>query len=368
MNMKGTLINTTSSDQAHQWQQLQQWFPASTASVGLDQVRAAIDQKTKPPGSLGQLELIAAQLALLQNTLTPSVNNTRIIVFGADHGIAEEGVSAFPSEVTAQMMANFANGGAAVSVLSKANGTSVEVVDAGVNGDLSQLASVINAKVAAGTANFSTTAAMNTAELQVALDVGKQAVQRAMDNNTDCIGLGEMGIANTSSASAIVALLLDVPASTVTGRGTGVDDEALRHKTNVIQNAIELHRPACGDVLSTLQYVGGFEIAAITGAILEASKHQLPVLVDGFICTAAALAAVRYEPATRACLLFAHQSAESGHAVVLDALQATPMLKLQMRLGEGSAAALAYPLLRSACAMMTNMSTFADAGVSDKPK
>jgi len=317
---------------------------------------------------LGQLVLIAAQLALLQNSLTPSINNARIIVFGADHGVACEGVSAFPSEVTAQMMANFANGGAAVSVLSAANSIEVEVVDAGVKCDLTHLASVVHAKVALGTANFSNTPAMTPSQLQSALDVGKQAVMRAKGNNIDCIGLGEMGIANTSSASAIIALLMNLPAADVTGRGTGVDDKALQHKCSVIQNAIHLHRAQCRNALSTLQHVGGFEIAAMTGAILEAFKHQLPVLIDGFISTAAALVAIKHEPMARSILLFAHQSAESGHTIVLDALEAEPILKLDMRLGEGSAAALAYPLLRSACAMMTNMSTFADAGVSEKPK
>lgn len=336
--------------------------------ITCDQVRSAIDQKTKPPGSLGQLELIAAQLSLLQNSLTPHISNARIIVFGADHGVADESVSAFPTEVTAQMMANFARGGAAVSVLSATNGIEVEVVDAGVKSNLSHLTTIIHSKVAAGTANFSKTAAMNKTQLQSALDVGELAVQRAITNHIDCIGLGEMGIANTSSASAIIALLLNLPASEVTGRGTGIDDKTLRHKNTVIQNAINLHRTQCNDALSTLQHVGGFEIVAITGAILEASKHQIPVLVDGFISTAAAFAAVQHDPTVRSCLLFAHQSAESGHRLVLDALEAQPILKLDMRLGEGSAAALAYPLLRSACAMMSNMSTFADAGVSEKPE
>lgn len=330
-------------------------------------MREAIDQKTKPTGSLGQLELIAAQLALLQNTMTPTVDKARIVVFGSDHGIADEGVSAYPSEVTAQMMENFTTGGAAVSVISKLNGIEVEVIDAGVKNDLTHLTSVVHAKIAAGTSNFSISPAMSANQLQLALDIGKHAVQRAQTSHIDCIGLGEMGIANTSSASAIIALLLGASVKEATGRGTGIDDKALLHKRRIIQDAINLHCSKCTDALSTLKHVGGFEIAAMTGAMLQASQYRLPVLVDGFISTAAALVAVEHEPAVRPCLLFAHQSAESGHAMVLNALDAKPILQLDMRLGEGSAAALAYPLLRAACAMMTNMSTFADAGVSDKP-
>lgn len=287
-------------------------------------------------------------------------------MFGADHGIADEGVSAFPAEVTAQMMANFANGGAAVCVIGAANGIQVEVVDAGVNNDLTELPNIVHAKVANGTHNFAKTPAMNSTQLQTALTVGKHAVSRAKSDNMDCIGLGEMGIANTSSASAISALLLNLPVNDTTGRGTGVDDNALLHKRSVIQNAIDLHRSNCTDALSTLQHVGGFEIAAMAGAMLEAHKLQLPVIVDGFISSAAALVAMQHEPAVRSCLLFAHQSAESGHVALLNAMSAQPMLKLDMRLGEGSAAALAYPLLKAACAMMTNMSTFGEAGVSNK--
>lgn len=263
------------------------------------------------------------------------------------------------------MMANFANGGAAVCVLCAANGIHVEVVDAGVKNDLTELPNIVHAKVAYGTHNFSNTAAMNSAQLQTALDVGKQAVSRAKSDNMDCIGLGEMGIANTSSASAISALLLNLSVIDATGRGTGVDDDTLQHKRSVIQNAVDLHRSSCTDALSTLQHVGGFEIAAMAGAVLEAHKLKLPVIVDGFISTAAALVAIQHEPSARSCLFFAHQSAESGHVAVLNALGAQPMLKLDMRLGEGSAAALAYPLLRAACAMMT-MSTFGEAGVSNK--
>lgn len=294
------------------------------------------------------------------------MDKARVIVFGADHGIADEGVSAFPAEVTTQMMANFANGGAAVCVLAAANAIDVEVVDVGVKNDLKHLSQVIHAKVAHGTNNFLTMPAMDTAQRDAALEAGRQSVVRACEENYHCIGLGEMGIANTSSASAIIALLLDVSAQSVTGRGTGVDDAALTRKAQVIQQSIDLHRIHCQDAMSVLQHVGGFEISAMVGAMLEAGRHQMPILVDGFISSAAALVAVHHDPSVRRCMFFSHQSAESGHTQILTALEAYPLLKLDMRLGEGSACALALPLLRAACAMLTNMSTFAQAGVSDK--
>lgn len=263
-------------------------------------------------------------------------------------------------------MSNFAEGGAAVSVLAASNAMDVEVVDVGVNSDLGNLQNVMHAKVAMGTSNFSKMPAMTAEQRDAAIEVGRKSVTRARKANCSCVGLGEMGIANTSSASAIIALLLKLSAPAVTGRGTGVDDAALMHKSDVIQNAINLHRPNCHDAMDTLQHVGGFEIAAMVGAMLEAAEHNLPVLVDGFISSAAALVAVEHNPTVRRCLFFSHQSAETGHAAILDALAAYPLLTLGMRLGEGSATALTYPLLRAAAAMMTNMSTFAQAGVSDQ--
>jgi len=357
---------TDLTTQAEQWQQLNRWFANSSVAVKCNDVQIAIDQKTKPQGSLGQLELVAAQIALLQDSLTPKLEKSKVIVFGADHGIADEGVSAFPSEVTAQMMANFSQGGAAVSVLAAANAVDVEVVDVGVKCDLKHLPGIVHNKVANGTCNFSKKPAMDIAQRDVAIEAGRQSVTRARKQHYDSIGFGEMGIANTSSASAIIALLLDLPAQRVTGLGTGVDDTALTHKSEVIQSAIDLHRAHCLDPMSILQHVGGFEIASMVGAMLEAGQYQLPIIVDGFISSAAALVAVCHDPAVRRCMLFSHQSAESGHAQILASLEAYPLLKLDMRLGEGSATVLAVPLLRAACAMLTNMSTFAQAGVSDK--
>ena len=351
------------------WSELARWFGPAGNSAGplaLADVRHALDQKTKPPGSLGQLELVAAQLALLQGDLSPEVDPARVIVFGGDHGVALEGVSAYPSEVTAQMMGNFAEGGAAVCVLSAANAMEVEVVDVGVNADLSSIDSIVHAKVAMGTRNFCAEPAMTIEQCEAAIGVGGAAIDRAVQAGVRCVGLGEMGIGNTSSAAALIAQSLNLVAADVCGRGTGVDDATLARKIEVVQQAMTLHSPDCIDSLSMLRCVGGFEIAAMTGAMLRASAKGMPILVDGFISTAAALMAVQHDNAVRRCLFFSHHSSETGHRHALAALNAQPLLTLGMRLGEGSATALAYPLLRSAAAMLCKMSTFAEAGVSSR--
>ena len=350
------------------WSQLNGWFDQDATSNRLSvvDVRAALDNKTKPPGSLGQLEVMAGQLALLQNTLEPVLANGRIIVFGADHGISAEGVSAYPAAVTAQMMENFCHGGAAVCVLAASSNLSVEVVDVGVNADLSHLANVIDAKIGFGTENFIKGAAMTDKQCQAAIDHGRHAISRAHAQGINCVGIGEMGIGNTTSAATIIASILGLTASDVTGRGTGVDDKALQHKISIVQQGIDRHGKTYCNARDVLRCVGGFEIAAMTGGILEASRLDIAVLVDGFISSTAALIATQLEPGTRRNLFFSHRSQESGHARLLNALEATPILNLNMRLGEGSATALAYPLLRSAAAILTEMSTFADAGVSER--
>ena len=363
------MVDTDNQGLAAGWSNISRWFEASDDTLqplSIDVVRDALDQKTKPPGSLGQLELVAAQLAMLQGSLTPHVDPARVIVFGGDHGITAEGVSAYPAEVTAQMMRNFAKGGAAVCVLSIANSIEVEVVDVGVNADLSSLKSIVHAKVAMGSRNFSTEAAMTESECQEAMAAGAAAIDRAAESGIRCVGLGEMGIGNTSSAAAILALCLDLSAAEVCGRGTGVDNATLKHKTAVVQHAMDLHRSNCADGLSILRCVGGLEIAAITGAMLKASEIGLPILVDGFISTASALIAVQHNKTVRRCLFFSHHSSEIGHQHALASLDARPLLALDMRLGEGSATALALPLLRASAAMLSNMSTFAAAGVSSR--
>lgn len=326
--------------------------------------KSAIDNKTKPPGSLGLIEAVAIQLSTIQNSLSPTIDPARVIVFGADHGVTVEGISAYPSEVTAQMMANFAAGGAAVCVLSASASASLEVIDVGVDADLSQYESIIHQKVGRGTHNLAHTAAMSHEELDAALQVGREAVVRAASDGQRCIGLGEMGIGNTTSAAILTGLMCTPDAAVVTGRGTGLSDEQMLVKRRVIADAIARLSDMHDDPLECLREAGGFEIAALVGAMLEAPAHKLPVLVDGFIVTAAALIACRIRPVVRDVLFFAHQSAETGHRIALEELNAKPLLQLDMRLGEGSAAALAIPLLRGAATIMSDMASFADAGVS----
>lgn len=324
----------------------------------------AIDEKTKPQGSLGELETWAVRLACIQNTLTPHISRARILVFGADHGVATEGVSAYPPQVTPEMMRNFARGGAAINVLARANGLEVEVIDVGVNADLSALDGIVHAKVRAGSRNMLNEPAMTADECQAAMDIGREAVRRAAAEGVQAIGLGEMGIGNTTAAAALLSGLTGAAASETVGRGTGVDDERLAHKRDVVAAAVAKH--ATHDPARALAALGGLELAAIAGAALEAPAHGIIVVADGFISTVATLAAVRIDPNIRANLFWAHRSAEQGHGVALDALGARPMLDLRCRLGEGTGAALALPLLRSAAAILTEMATFASASVSGK--
>lgn len=326
----------------------------------------AIDNKTKPPGSLGLMEDLAVQIASIQQTYRPSVDPARIIVFGADHGVAVEGVSAFPAEVTQQMMANFAAGGAAVCVMGKSASASFEAIDVGVNGDLRALVGVVHAKVAMGTANLVVEAAMTHEQLDAALQVGREAIVRAVDDGIRCVGLGEMGIGNTTCAAILTGLLCDAAPAVVTGRGTGLDDGQLTAKQLVVERVMSRLKNQCDDPLECLREAGGFEIAALVGAMLEAPAHKMVVIVDGFIVTAAALVACRLKPSVREVLVFAHQSAETGHAIAIEKLHAKPLLNLGMRLGEGSATALALPLLRGAVAVLNDMASFSDAGVSTR--
>lgn len=333
-------------------------------AFSVEDAQHAIDNKTKPPGSLGKLEQVAVQLAQVQQTLLPEIDPARIIVFGADHGVTEEGVSAFPAEVTVQMMANFAAGGAAVCVLSANSCASLEVVDVGVNGDLTGYVNIVQDKVSAGTKNLSREAAMSSDELKAALQVGRRAVSRAASAGCRCIGLGEMGIGNTTSAAILTGLMCSAEADIVTGRGTGLADDLMPNKLRVVSESLSRLSSVVDDPMECLRQSGGLEIAALVGAMLEAPVHKLPVIVDGFIVTAAALVACKINPDVRNYLFFAHESAEAGHQVALQTLQAEPLLQLGMRLGEGSAAALAIPLLRAAAAILRDMASFTDAGVS----
>ena len=328
--------------------------------------RARQDRLTKPHGALGRLEDIAIRLAGMQGRVQPRIERVHIAVFAADHGVAEEGVSAFPQAVTVEMVRNFARGGAAISVLAREIGATLEVVNVGTIGDPGVFENVLDRRVAAGTANFCAAPAMTAAQLQTALAAGHEAAQRAANEGADLFIGGEMGIANTTAASAVACALLDLPGATLAGPGTGVDADGVRHKARTIDRALVMHRDSFSDAFDVLRCVGGFEIAALSGAFLHCAQRGVPALVDGFIATVAALATSRLVPEAGAWFFYAHRSAEPGHRHVMKALAAEPLLDLGMRLGEGSGAALAVPLLKMACALHANMATFADAGVSEK--
>jgi nicotinate-nucleotide--dimethylbenzimidazole phosphoribosyltransferase len=326
--------------------------------------RRAMDQKTKPPGSLGVLEALAVRLAVVQGTLQPEVERGRIVVFAADHGVAAEGVSAYPQVVTGEMVRNFARGGAAVNVLARAAGLQVEVVDAGVAAELGDVPGIVHASVRRGTRNLAAEPAMTADEAGAAMDAGRAAARRAAADGVRALGLGEMGIGNTTSAAALLSALTGAAPELTVGRGTGVDDDGVRRKRAVVARALALHAGTLADARGALAAVGGLEIAAIAGAALEAPAHGMAVVADGFISTVGVLAAARMDPSIAPALFFAHRSAERGHGVALDALGARPLLELDLRLGEGTGAALAIPLLRAAARVLCEMATFHEAGVS----
>lgn len=347
-----------------------QWWTQPAAQPNLSRQQAAEARQsclTKPPGSLGRLESVAIRLAALQGVETPRVERVSIHIFAADHGVAAEGVSAFPQSVTASMLDNFAAGGAAINVLARELGAKLEVVNLGTVGEVAA-SNIRHQIIAPGTTNFCAAEAMTTKQLEQALDAGQQAVERARDHKTDLFIGGEMGIANTTAATALACAVLDTPAEVIAGPGTGLDAQGVRRKVAVVERALALHRPFCHSPWDILQRLGGFEIAALSGAYVHCAQQGLPVLVDGFISSVAALLASRLCPGTEHWFLFAHASAEPGHRRVLQALHAEPLLDLGLRLGEGSGAAVAVPLLRAACALHTGMATFASAGVAEKTR
>lgn len=327
-----------------------------------------IDQKTKPLGALGRLEELALQIGSIQQTLTPSLSNPHILVFAGDHGIAAEGVSAYPQEVTWQMVMNFIQGGAAINVFCRQHSITLHVVDAGVNYDFpDNLEGLIHNKVAKGTANFAKGPAMTIAQAQQCIDSAARIVEAIHTKGCNVIGFGEMGIANTTAASALMSLFCDIPVTQCVGRGTGLNDTALQHKINVITEALKRHNKY-DTPLAQLAGFGGFEIAQIAGAMLQAAELGMVVLVDGFIATAAYLVAQAIEPAVKDYCIFCHQSQERGHTLMLQALDVKPFLDLNMRLGEGTGAAVAYPLLQSAVAFLNQMASFESAQVSEGTK
>ncbi len=331
-----------------------------------DRARARQGVLTKPPGSLGRLEELAIALSAQLATETPSVDRVHISVFAGDHGVCSEGISAFPQSVTAQMIANFARGGAAISVLAQQLGASLEVVNLGTIGDVPEdLPGVVDERLAPETGNLATEPAMNTDQVTAALNAGDRAAARAAQAGAQLFIGGDMGIGNTTSAAALACALLNRPPEQLVGPGTGLNEQGIRHKAKVITRALARHDDN-HTPLAMLASLGGFEIAALTGAFLGAAARGIPVLVDGYIVSVAALIGVLQQPALRQWLHFSHRSAEPGHRLVVDALNAEPLLDLGMRLGEGTGAAVAVPLLRAACALHKQMASFADAGVSGK--
>lgn len=321
-------------------------------------------QLTKPPGSLGKLEELAVMFSAVQKTQQPKIENIHISIFAADHGIANENVSAFPQVVTTEMIKNFSRGGAAISVLAKELNAKLEVIDLGTVVEAGKLDGVISSRIASGTENFAQQAAMSEEQLTKALNAGVSSVTRAMDSNAHVFIGGDMGIANTTSATAMACAYLNKEAIELTGPGTGLDAKGVSHKAKVIEQALIKHQANSLKAIEILRFFGGFEIAALTAAYISAAQQGLPIVIDGFIATVAALAAIKIKPGCDSWFIYAHQSHEQGHRLILEALNAEALVNLNMRLGEASGAAIVIPLLQQACALHSNMATFAEAGVS----
>ena len=321
-------------------------------------------QLTKPPGSLGKLEELAVMFSAVQKTQQPKIENIHISIFAADHGVANENVSAFPQVVTTEMIKNFSRGGAAISVLAKELNANLEVIDLGTVVEAGKLDGVISSRIAAGTENFAQQAAMSEQQLEKALNTGVSSVKRATDSNAHVFIGGDMGIANTTSATAMACAYLNKEAIELTGPGTGLDKQGISHKAKVIEQALIKHQASSLNAMDILRFFGGFEIAALTGAYISAAQQGLPIVIDGFIATVAALAAIKIKPGCDRWFIYAHQSHEQGHRLILEALNAEALVNLNMRLGEASGAAIVIPLLQQACALHSNMATFEEAGVS----
>ena len=325
-----------------------------------------IDYKTKPLGALGQLERIALQIGCIQQTLTPALRQPNIVVFAGDHGIAKEGVSPFPQEVTYQMVFNFLQGGAGINVFTRQNGMQIRVVDAGVNFDFNQHPGLIHAKVGMGTKSYLHEPAMTHIQCAEAMEKGAAIVREIHKEGCNVIGFGEMGISNTSAAAIIMSLLCDIPLEQCIGRGTGLDDKGLTKKQAILAEAIACHRGIEKTPLNVLSTFGGFEIAMMCGAMLQAAASGMIILVDGFISTAALLVASKINEHILDYCIFTHQSNEQGHHLMLSHLKAVPLLHPGMRLGEGTGAAVAYPIILSAVNFLNEMASFESAGVSNK--
>lgn len=325
-----------------------------------------LDSLTKPIGSLGRLEELAKQVAGIARDPRPKIRWKTVFTLAADHGVAKDGVSAYPPEVTPQMVLNFLRGGAGINVLARHAGAQIVVADFGVAADLGKLAGLAHCKIRPGTDSIAQGPAMSEEDALKAILAGVELVWQNVREGFGLIGTGDMGIGNTTPSSALAAVFTGLPAAEVTGRGTGIDDEAFRHKVRVIEKALTINAPEAKHPLQALAKVGGFEIAGLVGVILAGAALRIPILIDGFISGAAALVACRLAPKARGYLIASHQSVEKGHAHVLEHLELEPLLNLRLRLGEGTGAALAMPIVEAACKILDEMATFAQAGVSER--
>ncbi len=340
-----------------------QWQINPVDNAMQEKILNNINQKTKPLGALGQLETLALQIALIQKTNKLVITRPLMLVFAGDHGIADEGVSIAPSAVTQQMVLNFLAGGAAINCFCRSNDLPLKVIDAGIKFEIiPPPANLINQRIAAGTHNFSQQAAMTLAQAEQALQFGAQLAEREINNGSNLLAFGEMGIANSSSAAAILAALSNAPIANCVGLGTGINPEQLVKKITLVTKAVA--RITDKTPLNVIAEVGGFEIAQICGAMLATAKAGKMIVVDGFIVSAAALLAVQFNPKARDYMIFAHQSEEAGHQLMLSMLKAKPLLNLGLRLGEGTGAALVLPLIRAAISFYNDMATFESAGVT----
>ncbi len=328
--------------------------------------RARQDLLTKPRGSLGRLEELSIQLAGMKADPFPSVERKAVIVMAADHGVTLEGVSAYPAGVTRQMVLNFLRGGAAINVLAHQARARVTVVDIGVASDFEPLPGLIRRKVMCGTRNLARGPAMTREEAEQALQVGMDVLQQEASGGLDLVAAGDMGIGNTTPSSAIAAAMTGLPAVQVVGRGTGIDDDGLERKRNVIEQALTVNQPNASDAMDVLHKVGGLELAGLAGVMIAAASRRIPIVLDGFISTASAMIAVGLAPDVREYLIASHQSVEIGHRAMLQHLKLTPLLDLNMRLGEGTGAVLAFHLIEASTRILREMATFEEAGVSDK--
>jgi nicotinate-nucleotide--dimethylbenzimidazole phosphoribosyltransferase len=338
---------------------------------GLDEAAMAAasarqDTLTKPPGSLGRLEELSVQLAGITGMEIPTFKDKVIITMAGDHGVVAEGVSAFPQEVTPQMVLNFLHGGAAINVLARHVGARITIVDMGVAADMQAHPSLVVKKIAHGTANMTVGPAMTREQAERAILAGVEVVEAEIVRGLDIVGTGDMGIGNTTPSAAIAAALTGIEPAKLAGRGTGVDDEGLKRKIDAIERALAINNPDPEDGLDVLAKVGGFEIGGLAGVILGAAANRKPVMVDGFISTAAAMIAVTIAPAVRPYLISAHRSQEYGHSLMVEWLGLKPLVDLDFRLGEGTGAALGISFAEAACKILAEMATFAEAGVSDK--